>query len=79
MSNFLDIIYLTKHTTSPPTEADRPVQEIEITPQMIEAGVAGLLSVPLLFQPDSPTPYEDGVKAVLGAVLKKMGCQALFR
>lgn len=40
MSSGLDIIYMTKRPEkATPTERDRPV-EIEITPQMIEAGVS---------------------------------------
>ena len=44
MSSTLDIIYMTYQHNDGTESADKPVQEIEITPEMIEAGVYALAS-----------------------------------
>jgi hypothetical protein len=69
------IIYMTKHTDSfRQIERDRPVLDIEVTPQMIEAGAAVYRASRLAFD-----PCDGGAELVADVFSAMIGARELAR
>ena len=61
---FFLVIYVTKVTDSDKPAGDRPAHEIEVTPEMVEAGATVLSG----FHPDYGS-YEEGAVEIFGVML----------
>lgn len=73
MSRALDIMYMTKHLETGKEHGDRPVLEIEITEEMVDAGIDVLIEMT-----GSETSNADRAIAVFAAMAAVFQAQVQF-